>query len=285
VVPFFSFSGRRSELELAYAQTLRIQEQLVREFPANLDYQHDLGLTYFLLGYMHLFGGGLPVEAEAPVRQAVAIREKLVEARPSEFNYRQELGDSLGNLADLLMMTGRYHEAQEVVHRDLKVRQQLVDDFPAEPSARQYLAAAYMDGAELRHRTHQWHEAVEARRQELRLRKQVLAEFPSMMPYLPDLARCSVRLGDALRRIGAEDEAIAAYQEAISACKEANRRQPKNIGTYVWWGLALARTDAGAQAVSVCCDVKPPNRATNRRSTASNAASAIGRPALSVSGR
>jgi tetratricopeptide (TPR) repeat protein len=108
-----------------------------------------------------------------------------------------------------------------------------------------------MDDAELRHRTHQWHEAVEARRQELRLRKQVLAEFPSMMPYLPDLARCSVRLGDALRRIGAQDEAIAAYQEAIRACKEANRRQPENIGTYVWWGLALARTDAGAQAVAV----------------------------------
>ena len=97
----------------------------------------------------------------------------------------------------------------------MEVRQQMVDDFPAEPFARQGLASAYMNLAKLRNRTSKWHEAVEAFRQELVLREQVVAEFPSMMPYLPDQARCSIRLGDTLRRIGAEDEALAAYHAAM----------------------------------------------------------------------
>jgi tetratricopeptide (TPR) repeat protein len=92
---------------------------------------------------------------------------------------------------------------------------------------------------------------VEAFRKELHFRKQVVVECPNMVPYLPAVALCSVRLGDALRKIAAEDEAIAAYQEAVSACREASHRQPKDNEAYIWWGIALARLDAAQEAAAV----------------------------------
>jgi serine/threonine protein kinase len=248
--PFFGRSVTQAELEHALIEALRIQEQLVQEFPDKLDYQHDLASTCHRLGYLLLFGYGRLAAAEEPVRKGVAIRQKLVKSKPGEFIYRRELGESLGNLANLLTYTRRYAEAEEVVLEELDVRQRLVNDFPAEPSARIFLASAYMGLAEVREFTGKWREAVEAHRQELRLGKQVLAAFPSMVPYLGIVARCSVRLGDCLRKIGAEDEAMAAYEETITACKEAGLRR-SNVGAYDWWGIALARQGAGKDAVAV----------------------------------
>ena len=175
---------------------MRIQEQLVGEFPANLEYQHDLGSTSHRLGYLLLFGYGLPAKAEQLVRRGIAIRQELVKARPREFLYRRELGESLGNLGDLLTGTGRYDEAEGVVRHELEVRQQLVDDFPAEPSARIFLAVAYEGLADLQKATSKWPEAVEALRQARRLSKQVAADFPNMVPYLTEaVARCCRSLG------------------------------------------------------------------------------------------
>ena len=192
---------------------------MVREFPKNLDYQHDLGWTYFRLGYSRLcsfwFHGSSIAEAEEPVRQAVAIREKLVAESPGVFSYRQELGMSLGNLGNILTVTGRHKEAEKVVQRNLALRQKLVDDFPAEPEARHYLADAYHDLASLHMSAGKFQGAVQALRQELPLRQKLTAEFPSVRRYQEQWARCNYNLGHALKANGALEEAITALKEAI----------------------------------------------------------------------
>jgi serine/threonine protein kinase/Flp pilus assembly protein TadD len=251
VSPFFNRSVTRSELEPALAEALRIQEQLVQEFPANLDYQDDLGATYHRLGYLHLFGYRLRAEAEGLVRKGVAIRQELVKARPSAFLYRRELLESLGNLGFLLTVTGRYDRAEEVVRQQMAAAQQMINYFPAEPFARMAYPSASSALANLREVTGRWPEAVAAHRQALRNGKQVVAAFPNMVAYLPVLARQSISLGDALRKIDAQDDALAAYAEAITTCQEAVRRQPKCAEAYVYWGIALARRDTGKQAVAV----------------------------------
>jgi tetratricopeptide (TPR) repeat protein len=245
----YLFKGRDSEQESAYAEALRIQEQLVQEDPGNLEYQHDVGWTYFLLGLMHILGGR-PAEAEGPVRRALAIRERLVAARPTKFSYRQELGMSLGNLSVVLTRTRRFEEAQAVARRALEVRQQLVNDFPAAPEARHYLADAYMDLGESHYETGQFREAAEALRHEVSLRQKLAAEFPSLFKYQVDFAEGSMRLGRAVCRMGAQQEATAVYKTAIAACKEAIRLQPQHSLPYSFWGEALDRTGAGKEAVA-----------------------------------
>jgi serine/threonine protein kinase/Flp pilus assembly protein TadD len=249
VIKNYLFDGRRAELEQAYAKALRIQKQLVQEDPANLEYQHDLGWTYFLLGMMHLLDGPL-TEAEAPVRQAVEIRERLVVARPTEFKYRQELGMSLGNLGNVFTRTGRYENAQPVVRRELEVRQQLVDDFPADPEARSFLADAYMDLAELLGLTDQFQEAAALLRQAVSLRRNLATEFPSFFEYQGGLAWSSTKLGDALRRMGAQDEATAAYQEALAAFAKAIHLQPNNAQVDVHRGAVFACLGAEDEALA-----------------------------------
>jgi serine/threonine protein kinase len=131
-------SRPRPELYQAYEEALRLQKELVGEFPANLDYQHDLSVTGFRLGYIHLWDSGRPptADAEGFLRQALVFQKKLATAKPREFRYRRELGETLGNLGNLLTEAARYQEAEAVVGRELEVRQQLVEDFPAEPGAR-----------------------------------------------------------------------------------------------------------------------------------------------------
>jgi tetratricopeptide (TPR) repeat protein len=244
--------GRRPELEQNYAEALRLQEQLVHEFPGNLDYLRDLAWTYAHLGYMRLFGGaGPPAEAEEPVCRALEIRERLVQAKPNEFNYRQGLGTSLGNFGNLLCITGRFQQAEGVVRRELEVRQKVSDDFPGEPDAQRCLADAHGDVASLREFTGKFQEAVAAYRQALTIRKQLAAEFPNMLVYQGNAARCHLKLGDALRRTGAEDEAKAAYKEVIAVCKEILRFHSESAEAYIFWGRALARLDARKEAVEV----------------------------------
>ena len=184
----------RSELEEAYAEALCLQTQLVQEFPANLDYQHELGWTYFRLGYsrLRLFWsqGGPAAQAEEAIRQAVPIREKLVAENPSVYRYREELGMSLGNLGNLLTDMGTHTEAEQILRRNLALREKLVQDFPAQPEARHYLADAYQDLANLHYRAHQFQEAEKAFRQELPLRRKLAAEFPSDRVYQERLTTC-----------------------------------------------------------------------------------------------
>src|SRR5262249_32007080 len=80
-------------------------------------------------------------------------------------------------------------------------------------------------------------------------RKKQAAEFPSMPKWR--VAYCNVLLGDALRKTGARDEAIAAYEEAIDGCKEAVRRKPSLAYLYYEvWGQALAGAGARKEAAA-----------------------------------
>jgi tetratricopeptide (TPR) repeat protein len=133
----------------------------------------------------------------------------------------------------------------------MQVRQQLFNDFPAEPDARCSLGDAYRDLAGLREQTGMFQEAVAAYRQELPVRKQLAAEFPNMLPCQENAARCHLRLGDALRRIAAKDEARAAYEGTMAVCKEILRFHPECAEAYIFWGRALARTGARTEAVKV----------------------------------
>jgi tetratricopeptide (TPR) repeat protein len=210
------------ELEQAYAEAVRLQKQLVQEFPANLQYQHDLGWTYFRLGYSRLglfwnHGGGSAAQAEEDIREAVAIRERLVAENSSDYRYRQELGMSLGNLGNILTLRGSLTEAEQVLRRNLELREKPVQDFPTEPEARHYLADAYQDLAVLHNRTHQLQEVEKAYRQELSIRRKLAAEFPSDRVYEGRLTNCNRNLQKTLVREGRLDQAEAECRDSPEA--------------------------------------------------------------------
>ncbi|HLJ96409.1 MAG TPA: protein kinase [Gemmataceae bacterium] len=243
--------GRLPEVERAYAEALRILEQLVTEFPANLDYQHDLGLTYFWLGFWRLMcswqSRAVP-DPEEPIRRALAIRDKLVKEKPTLFLYRKEQAMSLGNLGNVLAQANRRQETEEVLQRELAVRQKLVEDFPGEPEARFYLADAYMDLGNWREHTGKFAEAEEALRRRLSLLRQLAAELPSAFAHQHSLTWSSCDLGDFLREKGAQGDAVAAYQVAVVASREVIRLKPESAWGHYYLARALAGTGARKEA-------------------------------------
>ena len=58
------------------------------------------------------------------------------------------------------------------------------------------------------------------------------------------------RLGDALLKTGARDEAIAAYEEAIAVYKEITHHRTDQANAFADWGQCLACAGARAEAVA-----------------------------------
>jgi tetratricopeptide (TPR) repeat protein len=147
----------------------------------------------------------------------------------------------------------RYPAADEMVRERLEVIRKLLDDFPAERGdwgSLYCLGDAYSAVARLRNDTGKFQEAVEALRQVVRIRKEGAAKFPLLVFHQVDIATSNLELGDALRKTGAQDEAMAAYQEAIAACTEFIRRKPELGMGYLKWGEAVVRMGAPNEAVT-----------------------------------
>jgi serine/threonine protein kinase len=246
-------SERRTEIEGGLTEAIRLLEQLALEEPMNLEYRHDLGAAYARWGYILLYHSGRPpAEAEGLVRQALEIREKLVAKRPKELHYQVELGESLGNLANLLEMTKGMQEAEAIVHRELEVRRQTFEAFPDQLTPGLRLGDAYMGLAGFYRLTGRLQEEVEAHRQEVALRKKVAAEFPSVWISRTRVIISKSQLGDALGRIGAHEEALATYREAVAHCQEAIQIHADNPASYfLLWGRALAGLGAPKEDVAV----------------------------------
>ncbi|HLJ94858.1 MAG TPA: serine/threonine-protein kinase [Gemmataceae bacterium] len=245
-------SGRRTEIENAFTNALRILDQLVQEVPTDLEYWHDLGSANARFGYIHLYHSGLPpAEAEAWIRRGLEIREKLVAEKPNELLYQVELGESLGNLGNLLEMTDHMQEAEAILHRELQVRRQTFEVFPEKMAACLRLGDAYMDRAGFFQLIGKVQEEVEALRQELALRQKVAAAFPSVWITRSRVIITHWKLGDALHRLGAQQESLAAYREAIAGCQEAVQTGADNPASYfLLWGRALAGLGAPHEAVA-----------------------------------
>jgi serine/threonine protein kinase/tetratricopeptide (TPR) repeat protein len=232
---------RRQEIEHAYSEAARLQEQLVQEFPTNQEYLHDLSITYGRWGFSRFSVSY--TEAEQPVRRALAIRERLAAENPTVYRYREEVGGGLGNLGEILMQTGRYQEAEGIRRRELEVRQKLAEDFPGEPEARHWLADAYSGMAWLYHHNGQLQEAEKMIRLELALREKLVAEFPSVAMYKQRLPRAYMNLGSVLIEKKALDEATAAYRKAIEL-------KPDFAGAHFCLGIALGKQSRWEEATA-----------------------------------
>jgi tetratricopeptide (TPR) repeat protein len=208
------FQERYSEITEAAEKALTLREELAKEFPGQVDYQRDLGLSHYQLGGIFFLARRYP-QAEKAMPRAIAIREKLAQKNPDVMLYRQELGHSLGNLGDLLGETGRLREAEPVIRRYLALRQKVADDFPASPEARHYLADGYMTIAKLAYFTGKLHEARDSFLLELPLREKLTTEFPGVADYQSRLHKARINLAVVLAEMSQFKEAAQVYRQVV----------------------------------------------------------------------
>jgi tetratricopeptide (TPR) repeat protein len=206
--------GELPEAERDFDQALRVQQQLVAEFPSRPQFRRELAASHNNRGNLLHDTGRLP-EAEKDFDQALGIRKQLVDDFPSRPEFRRELGSSHHNRGILLYTTGRLQAAEQDFDQALGIRKQLVADFPSRPELRQELANSHNSHAALLRDTGRPHEAEKDYDQALRIQQQLVADFPSRPEFRQQLANGHNNRGALLRDTGRLQEAGKDYDEAL----------------------------------------------------------------------
>jgi tetratricopeptide (TPR) repeat protein len=115
-----------SQADDAYESALRLQQELVREDPADRQYVRELARTHYNRGILR-YGTHGPKEAGSEFRQAIEL------LRPSSDS--QELARAYNNLGNALRAENRLTEAKENYEKAIGIHERLLE---GEPDNREY---------------------------------------------------------------------------------------------------------------------------------------------------
>jgi tetratricopeptide (TPR) repeat protein len=103
--------------EQAWQRALQVTEELVRDHPANGDYQSCTADVSLCLGILWYEFRNRPADAQRVYQKALAIMERLVEEEPQVWSYWANLAGTARRLANLLQETGQWPAALELSTR------------------------------------------------------------------------------------------------------------------------------------------------------------------------
>ena len=118
----------RADADTAYASALRLQQEIVREYPGNADYSRELARTHYNRGILRYSTGSFD-ESEADFRAAIALLKPLAEKEPDSAA-SQELARASNNLGNLLRRQDRMSEAKELFDSAVASHERLTQKEP-----------------------------------------------------------------------------------------------------------------------------------------------------------
>lgn len=117
--------GKRQQAEESLKHAIAIQQQLVDDFPVETEDNHNLALSYSMLGELYRTGSRF-VEAEKQDENALNIQERLAISFPNRVEFRYESAKSYGHLGYTWMTLGRNTEAKVAIDKSIEIFDQLV---------------------------------------------------------------------------------------------------------------------------------------------------------------
>ena len=140
-----------SDAEREYNAALRIQQQLVAEYPSNPDYKQELARTYYNRGILRYYGKQYGL-TEADFRQAIDLLKPLAAANVpspdqktgSQPKPAQDLARVYNDLGTFLMATRRdYPQAVALAQQAIDIHENLLKQDPLNPEYKQELGQFY----------------------------------------------------------------------------------------------------------------------------------------------
>jgi serine/threonine protein kinase len=205
--------GEYDQAEKAYREAVDLQQQLLTETPAKVDYRHQLAQTLHGFAALLQRSRRFP-QAEDFYRRALTLHQALAAESPHVAGYRFELARHYHSLGSLLRDTNRRTEAEAAYREAIRLDEQLANEFPRVPEYRQ-------ERAKGKHHLALCRAALEPEKTKLEylavleIQKHLVADFPEVPTYRHELARSYHSLGELLRGVKEPAEASAAYCQAV----------------------------------------------------------------------
>jgi tetratricopeptide (TPR) repeat protein len=131
--------GQHSGARATYLRAIEQAEQLVKDFPGEVQYAQELATSRNALGELLVTLGELPA-AEEHFRQAIDLLTSLTREVSKETAYNAELARSHHGWGNLLKQQGDRPRALEQFRQAIELQTKLVAECPANPSYRADLA-------------------------------------------------------------------------------------------------------------------------------------------------
>ena len=211
--------GEFKEAEKDYDEALRIQKQLVADFPLRPEFRRYLAKSHNNRGILLRASGRLP-EAEKDYDEALRIKKQLAADFRSRPEFRLDLARSHNNRGLLLCEMGRPREAEQDFDQALGTYRQLVADFRAGPEFRLDLAGCRNNRGSLLREMGRLKEAEEDFDQALGILKQLPAGFASRPEFRQQLARSHNNRGLLRGATGRLKEAEQDLDQALRIKKQ-----------------------------------------------------------------
>jgi tetratricopeptide (TPR) repeat protein len=172
----------RPEAEKAYQNALRLQQDLVRQNPANGQFRRELARTHYNRGILRYVLGHLD-QSESDFQAAIGLLNPLAEAAPAS-GAAQELARALNDLGNLMRKQNRLAEARGYYERAIRLHEGLLKSEPNNREYKQELATFCNNLALLLLDQRQLDLAVQRNRQALSLIEELASPAPSLATEL-----------------------------------------------------------------------------------------------------
>ena len=223
--------------EEACRKALAIQKRLTSAEPESIKYLSDLGVSFSNLGTLQGHCGRVAEAIEA-YHQAVEIRRRLLRKAPSVIRFRSDLAVNCNNLGQLCQRSEDHPKALQHFDEAIELFEQLVSDYPEELNHRSCLGGAQNNRAKAYRRLGNYEQAEASYRVAIQNQKFAFDRAPSVAEFREYLSNHYANLGELLREVGRENEAI----EMALARKQLWPKNPERLFG-VALDLALAVTE------------------------------------------
>ena len=205
--------------ESAYAEALKLQQSLVSEQPAVLEYQQELAQTHYNLGIFYRetnrFG-----DAEKVLQQAIELLDKLVRDHFERPLNRQGLARAYINLGPVLRASNRAPAAIDAYRKAIDLLGKLTEEHPQRPEYRFELAVARVNCGNAFRAEKQLAEAKEQYNLARQTLATLVADYPHVPVFLQELANCQNSLAAVLVTTDGLPAAETAWLDACQRLRQ-----------------------------------------------------------------
>ncbi|MFC7220104.1 tetratricopeptide repeat protein [Streptomyces polyrhachis] len=241
---------RRADRSLAGVLVRLVQpplmERLVAVDGGNLEYQHDLGVSYERLGDLAR-DAGERARARGLFERGLEIAERLVAADGGNLEYQRDLSISCNRLGDLARDAGERARARELFERDLEIAERLVAADGGNLQYQRDLSISCNRLGELAREVGERARARELFERGLEIRERLVAADGGNLQYQRDLSISCNRLGELARDAGEGARARELFErgleiaERLVAADGGNLQYQRDLSISYYWLGELAR--------------------------------------------